>query len=112
MKLLSVFLVSLGLASSAFAKDIKCQIDEAVMGGAGKVEVPVSVVRGDVMVDDQEVVFEGSTVSAKYQLGDQFEPQTYLQLKFDDMVSTTYNVSESSLYHLTKGDLRFQCWFE
>ena len=111
MKLLSVFLVLFGLASSASAKDIKCQIDKAVVGG-GKAEVPVTVVQGAVIVDDQVVKFEGSKVSAKYQLGDEFESQTYLQLKFDDMVSTTYNVSESSLYHLTKGDLRFQCWFE
>jgi hypothetical protein len=111
MRIDVVLALALSFGSSASAKDINCQIDKAVMGG-GKAEVPVSVVRGAVIVDDKNVTFEGSTVSAKYQLGDQFESQTYLQLKFDDMVSTTYNVSESSLYHLTKADLRFQCWFE
>lgn len=112
MKWLSLFVVLFGVVTSAFAKDAKCYIDEAVKGGAKPVEVPVSVVRGPVIVDAQEITFQGSTVSAKYQVGDQFEPQTYLQLKFDDMVSTIYNVSQSSHYELAKGHLRFQCGFE
>ena len=95
----------------AFAVEIKCQIDKTVADGK-TIEVPVTVISGAIVIEDQEVEYGGRTVTARYQLGDKFEPQTRLQMKIGDFVSSTYNVSEASLYHLTIDDLRFQCGFE
>lgn len=111
MKNTLIGLMTFALLSSASAKSIRCQVDEQSEGGA-KVSVPVSILEGMFGTPVEPIDFKGHKVSVKYNMGDQYEAQTYVQLTIDETVSTTYTVSQNSLYMLVEGDIRLQCWFQ
>jgi len=88
--------------TSILATGIKCQMDNAILGG-DKIDVPANSL---------QINFEGNVVSAFFFPGDRHEPQTYLQMTFNGFTSTNYNVSEQTIYVLENGNYRLQCGFE
>lgn len=93
------------------AKELRCQVDD-VRGNYDRVKtVPVVVIHGSEVAEPKTVVLNGITVSAIFQAGDRFDPQTYLSMQLDDINTIVYDVKES-LYIMTRDKVRFQCWFE
>lgn len=93
-------------------KQVRCQVDEMIMGGHPAADVPVSICSGNGVGDEKEITYLGNKLSAQYNKGDEYESQSRLTMVLNDTSNIVYNVSKTSLYVLQKGKIRFQCWFE
>lgn len=116
MKILSSLAFLMLLNSNAFAFTATCSVDNlraVVENGdirtvGSRLNVPVAIVRGAELVDESPVQLAGVIVSAKMNLGDQFETQTSFQMKFGELISSIRPLARGH-YDLSSNGVRFQC---
>lgn len=113
-KLINIILVLASMITfSASAKTVKCQVDNPSKIG-DEIEVPVVKIRGPLIVEDKRISFYNHRFSVIWQVGDEIEPQSYLQMRFDGHSSTMYDFTlEGHIGPVNSIDyygLRFECY--
>ncbi len=79
---------------------------------ANQKPIPVTVAGPTEIVEETSTNYGKYKITVSHQVGDKPDPQTYIAMKANEVMSQIYNVSEKSLYHLHAKNLWLQCWFE